>query len=232
MPELGQTPFGVEIGQGSGGGGVDLSALKFILQTANALTPNAQALSALATGLLKVTNGMGVLSSPSAGVDFALAPLKTFSTTRLAAAAQTLSIPVVDGENNGLIIATGRLISDGTARDCKIKINGSSTNVFQQYLVAQNAVVGAARTALVMSTGVSHCIFFMVFNTAKTADALKRAGVFISLSCAAAQVDQVIFAGVDFSDTTNTITTIDIDCGFATGLAAKSYVLTMEGIIS
>lgn len=182
------------------------------------------------TGLVKVTANVGGLAS--AGVDYSKGPWKLFSTVRLSVAGQTLSIPVVDGDGNGIIRATGRIISDGTARDLRVKINGSTSNVVQQYLTAQNTATGAARTAFVGSTGVGFCMFQLVMMTAKTANALKRAGFIIVTANAAAAADQLTIAGFDFSDTTTTITSIDLDCGNATGMAANSEVLVEEGIVS
>lgn len=48
----------------------DISGSKFILQTANALLPNAQALGALSTGILKNTTTTGVLSIAVANTDY------------------------------------------------------------------------------------------------------------------------------------------------------------------
>ena len=55
---------------GGGGGGAPTDAT-YITQTANAGLDSEQALSALATGLVKVTNGTGVLSTATGGTDYA-----------------------------------------------------------------------------------------------------------------------------------------------------------------
>jgi len=57
-------------GAGGGGGGAPTDAT-YITQTANAGLDSEQALSALATGLVKVTNGTGVLSTATGGTDYA-----------------------------------------------------------------------------------------------------------------------------------------------------------------
>jgi len=60
---------------GGGGGGAPTTS-KYILQQADASLPNAQALSALATGLVKVTIGTGALSAAAVDVDYAAAAHK------------------------------------------------------------------------------------------------------------------------------------------------------------
>lgn len=57
------------VSPGGGGGGAPTTA-KYLLQQANGSLPNAQALSALATGLVKVTTSTGVLSAAVAGTDY------------------------------------------------------------------------------------------------------------------------------------------------------------------
>lgn len=57
-------------GSGGGGGGAPTDAT-YITQTANGDLDNEQALSSLATGLVKVTNGTGVLSTATGGTDYA-----------------------------------------------------------------------------------------------------------------------------------------------------------------
>lgn len=57
---------------GGGGGGAPTNAT-YITQTANGSLSNEQALSDLSTGLLKVTTTTGVLSTASAGTDYAAA---------------------------------------------------------------------------------------------------------------------------------------------------------------
>lgn len=59
-------------GGGGGGSGAPTNAT-YITQTANATLTNEQALSALATGLVKNTTGTGVLSIGAAGTDYAAA---------------------------------------------------------------------------------------------------------------------------------------------------------------
>lgn len=57
------------IGSAGGGGGAPVGAT-FITQTPNATLTNEQALSALATGILKSTTGTGVVSIAAAGTDY------------------------------------------------------------------------------------------------------------------------------------------------------------------
>jgi hypothetical protein len=194
---------------------------------ATLITPTVLAL--LSTGLLK--NTAGVLSTAFPGVDYTKGPGKLFSTVRNVAAGQTLSIPVVDGENNGYVRATGRLISDGTDRVITPKINGSGSNVTYQEAFGSNVGAGADRGG-VGSTGVYGAFFHLLAFTAKTGNALKRFG-FLWVVSASATLANVMYSGAfHFKDTTTTITSIDLDCGNATGLAANSEALVEEGIVS
>jgi hypothetical protein len=64
--------LGGTAGGGGGGGGAPTTS-SYILQAADPALPNAQALAALATGLLTVATGTGVLGTAAAGTDY-LAP--------------------------------------------------------------------------------------------------------------------------------------------------------------
>jgi hypothetical protein len=183
------------------------------------------------SGIAKVVAGVPALAS--AGVDFGKGPWKTFSTVRNGSAAQTLSIPVVDGENNGIVIASGRLISDGTDRNITPKINGSSVNVKFQDVFGQNVTAFARRDTQVFSTGTYGAAFWLLMHTAKTANALKRFGLIVAVSgTTTPTADSTYCSGFFFVDSATTITTIDLDCGSATGLAANSEALVIEGIVS
>jgi hypothetical protein len=67
---LSSTTAGVRSWIAPGGGGGAPTTSKYILQTADGSLPNAQALGALATGLLKSTTSTGVLSIGAAGTDY------------------------------------------------------------------------------------------------------------------------------------------------------------------
>jgi hypothetical protein len=207
---------------------------KYLLQVADASLPNAQALGALATGLLKSTTATGVQSIAVPGVDYAKAAIKQFSTVRNGTeasptAAQTLSIPVADGENNAFIRAYARLKSDGTDRNITLKINGSATNVTFE---GGSAVGGtaSASASIVGTTGTSVCHVTIEMVTKKGAGSLKRCGNIKVVSCTPGGAEvRTTQGGFHFNDSTNTITSIDLDCGNATGLAAaEAYV--EEGI--
>jgi hypothetical protein len=191
-------------------------------------TANTDYMAALAgSGIAKVVAGAPALAS--AGVDFAKGPWKLFSTVRNGAPAQTLSIPVTDGENNGLIRATGILLSDGTDRSLTIKINGSGTNVSTQEVYGNNTVTVADRTSAGV-TGTYGAAFDLTFLTAKTANGLRRYGFMRVAPFSATLIQQIYIVGIGFKDTTTTITSIDIDCGNATGLAANTFANVEEGI--
>jgi hypothetical protein len=219
-------------GMGRAGANPDADApttAKYWLEAADALLASGRDLSALATGL--VLNTAGVPSKATEGVHFSKGPWKLFSTVRNVAAAQSLSIPVVDGEGNGIVRATGRLLSDGTDRVISPKINGSATNMLYQEAFGSNIGAGADRGG-VGSTGVYGCVFCLTMMTAKTANALKRTG-FLWVCSLSATLANVFYSGAfHFKDSTTTITTIDLDCGNATGLAANSEALVEEGIQS
>lgn len=214
-----------------GGQGDAPATLKFLLQVANAAAPNAQAMGALATGLLKNATGTGVQSIAAAGVDFAKGPWKVFSTVRNVGAAQTLSIPVVDGEGNGLIRATGILLSDGTDRSITPKINGSATNVKQQEVWGSNSSVAALRDTSIGSTGTYGAFFDLVMHTSTKSGTLKRFGSLKVATASTTLAVTIYVAEIHFVDAATTITSIDIDCGNPTGLAANTYALVEEGIV-
>lgn len=182
------------------------------------------------TGIVAVTGGVGRVASP--GVDYAKGPWKLFSTVRLAAAAQTLSIPVVDGENNGIIRATGRLISDGTDRVVTIKVNGSATNVALETLAGAGATASAAAGS-VPSSRKSVYQFQLIMFTSSRSGTVKRAGIWHSLASDPAGPTVTSGAsGLAYNDSTTVITSIDIDCGAAAGLAIGTEVIVEEGIVS
>lgn len=183
------------------------------------------------SGLTGVLNSAaGVLSALSAGVGFAKGPWKTFSTVRNGSAAQTLSIPVVDGENNGIVRAFGRLRSDGTDRAISAKINGSATNMTQQLVRGYSTTADAIATHCAR-TGTGGGTFYLVMRTAKTSNALTRAGLIVCHSRGAnGATDTVSLGAFFFNDTTTTITSIDLDCANATGLAANTEAVVEEGI--
>lgn len=144
-------------------------------------------------------------------------------TVRLLAAGQKLTIPVADGDGNGLVRAWGRGISDGTDRNFIVQINGSATNVTMQRIFVSAAVV-AGDVDKVGNTGTYGNEFDLVMHTSKNG-ALRRSGLIRVASIKATDGTIVLFtAAFHFRDSTTTITSIDLDCGFATGLAAGSEV--------
>lgn len=104
-------------GTGGGGGGAPANAA-YITQTPDATLTNEQALSALATGLLKNTTGTGVLSIGVAGTDFqgadaTLTALAAYNTNGLITqtAADTFTGRTITGTANQVIVGNG----DGVA---------------------------------------------------------------------------------------------------------------------
>lgn len=181
------------------------------------------------TGVVMVTAGVASVASP--GIDYSKGPWKLFSTVRNLAAAQTLSIPVVSGESNGIVRATGFLLSDGTLRDLTVKINGSATNVTFACLFGQASSVSANRIAA-GEVDTYGCFFDLVMLTAHGSNSLKRSGMLRVASATTTLDNYTVLAGFHFKDSATAITSIDIDCGNATGLAANSYALVEEGIVS
>lgn len=90
---------GANVALGAGGGGAPTTAT-YIVQTPDATLSNEQALSALATGILKSTTTTGVLSIAAAGTDYE-SPL-TFSAP-LSRAVNTISIPQANGSTDGFL---------------------------------------------------------------------------------------------------------------------------------
>ena len=191
-------------------------------------------LGALTTGLVlnTVSGSVGTPSRASEGIDYSKGPWKAFSTVRNVAPAQTLSIPVVAGNANGIIRASGRLISDGTDRNVTVKINGSATDVSMQYNVASNTTVSGARVC-VCSTGLYGAFFDLVMFAAKTANGLKRFGLIrVCVANSATIVTEIYNSAFHYNDVATAITSIDLDCGHATGFAANTEALVEEGIVS
>ncbi len=192
-------------------------------------------LGALATGLVKNTTATGALSIGSPGVDYSAGPTKLKTTTRLAAASQTLSLPVVDGENNGKIVATGRLLNNTAGNlTCTVKINGSATNVVNVDMSGSqsggNAAATNSRCGFVRATsGVA--FFTLSMHVAKTGSGFKRVGTLAMADFDGASNREIIFGLFGFNDTTTPITSIDIDGGVANAFAIGTEVMTEEGIV-
>jgi hypothetical protein len=219
-------------GMGRSGGNPNADApttAKYWLEAADTLLPNGRDLSALATGI--ILNTAGVPSKATEAVHFAKGPWKLFSTVRSVLAAQTISVPVVDGDNNGIVRARGFIVSDGTDRTLTLKINGSATNVTMQALSVQNLTVTSSR-AFIGSQGVYGAFFELQMLTAKTAAGLKRSGFVRIITASATLADTEYFSAFHFKDAATAITSIDLDCGNATGMAVNSYVIVEEGIVS
>ena len=83
------------------------SSAKFILQTSNALIPNAQALNQLSTGMLKSTTSTGLIEIAIPGVDYI---------TGIAGSGDlTASLPIQVTHGNNAVIGIGTSITIGTA---------------------------------------------------------------------------------------------------------------------
>jgi hypothetical protein len=195
---------------------------------ATLITPSVLAL--LSTGILKVTTGTGALSTAAAGVDYSKGPWKLFSTVRSVAAAQTFSIPIVDGEGNGIVRATGRVLSAGVDWGVTLKVNGSASNVTQQQGSALGSTASAG-TTIVAQLGTYGFVFDLVALTAHTANGLQRIIMLRTMDIEAGGT-RVVCAATRFNDTTTAITTLDFDSAHANAIAANSEAIVEEGIIS
>lgn len=141
---------------------------------------------------------------------------------RLGAAGQTLTIPVASGSGNGRVVASGRLISDGTSRAVTVLINGATTNVAHQYAAGAGATASAAATAI-GTTGESGGMFEMICDT-KTG--FRRYCLFKVISDRA--TDEVYVSAAVYADTSTEITSIGITQSAGTGLAAGTYAVYQE----
>ena len=171
--------------------------------------------------------------NPSGGGGSAVV-VPTRTTVRLASANQVFSIPVANGESQGRIRATGRLIvASAAGPSVAVKINGSATNVVMQECDSTNAAVGAggARVAVLQNTG-AVAVFTLIMHTAKTANGLKRLGqIWISANNGTNTSLTTWVGQFTFNDATTTITTIDLDSGQASGWAANSEAIVEEDAV-
>lgn len=207
-------------------------AAKVVVVEAAVDLANEVNLGALSPGILKhaVAAGVSAPATASAGVDYAKGPWKLFSTVRNVAAAQTLSIPVVDGENNGIIRAVGRLLSDGTDRNVTVKINGSATNVVMECVGTSTGASAVAFSTIVGDTGTGHMFFELVMVTCKKTGLFRTGFIKTATVTSAGAIFGVYVGTVTFKDKTTAITTIDLDCANATGLALDTEGQVEEGI--
>jgi hypothetical protein len=120
------------------------------------------------------------------------------------------------------VTAAGRVVT--------LKINGSATNVTQQAINAQGNAAASGITARV-GAQTTLAYFVLSLHTAKLGG-IRRAGVLTWLQCASGGGGAIsqYSSGFHFDDTTTTITTVDLDCGNATGMAAGSEAIVMEGL--
>lgn len=117
---------------GGGGGGGAPTTSTYVLNTADATLPNAQALGALATGLVKVATTTGVLSTAAAGTDY-VAPAGSITGT---AGNITGIVAIANGGTNAATAAAalGNLAAAGT---------GLANSFSQAQTLAGGATVGA-----------------------------------------------------------------------------------------
>lgn len=153
---------------------------------------------------------------------------------RLASAAQAITFPVTSGEafvagRIRVVEITARIISDGTSRNLQPLINGSATNVTKQN-VNGIAAAAAANQGAIGLTDVYGCFVTLKMFTGKAAAGLKRMGQVIvgSNNVAGPAADTIFVSHILFSDTATIITSIGLDCGFATGLAIGSEGFVTE----
>lgn len=139
-----------------------------------------------------------------------------------------LSIPVADGENNGFVRAVGRLLSDGVDRNLTVKINGSATGVTMDVVGTANGTSAVAFTAIVGDTGTGMAVFELTMMTAKTGANLKRHGLLrVGVQTSAGARFGTYVASFAYSGAA-VITSIELDCGNATGLIAGSEAFVEE----
>lgn len=155
----------------------------------------------------------------------------TKTSISLGAANQVFSLTVIDGENNGLVVAYGRLlVNAASAVTVLVKINGASTNVHLQEIDGTGASAGAAagRVAALQNSG-AFADFELSMYTAKTVSSLKRAGqIRIMSENGAGGNVQIFCAGFTFTDSSTTITTIDLDSQQASGWNAGTKATVFE----
>jgi hypothetical protein len=106
------------------------STSKYIVQVADAALPNAQALSALTTGLVKVTTTTGVLSTATAGTDY-MAPVSL-----------TSGSVVFSGGGSTLSQDNSNFVWDNTNKRLIINNNGSYTPATGPALTISNHAAG------------------------------------------------------------------------------------------
>jgi hypothetical protein len=164
-PSIGTITAGTNISVTNGAGTITVANTAaagvpnatYILQTSNGSLPNAQALSSLSTGLVKVTTGTGVLSTAVANTDYQSASANLTSISSITPTIGTL--PVGNGSGfSGVIVSSTAgtvLTSNGTGSNPTWQSIPSSGVVWQDIgsstsvnLVANNGYITAASNPL------------------------------------------------------------------------------------
>lgn len=155
---------------GGSGGGAPTDAT-YITQTPNGTLTNEQALSALATGLLKNTTGTGVLSVAAEGTDYSLLPVVDTIAVVKGSADGTKQFRIeVDGFTAGATRVGTPPNQDFTFAGLEVE------NIFTANQAIQRSFSGAetgtlfAITSVWNTTGVCNGLGFVITNTASNAN--------------------------------------------------------------
>lgn len=145
------TQWDAQISTAAGGGGAPTTS-KYLLQVADGSLPNAQAMGALATGVVKNTTTTGVQSIATAGTDYTT-PTGTEALNNKTITASTLDSSVVGGVTPAAITgttvkATGILTtgSGQVVTERVVTAAGVVTVATTDYIVTVNKTVGAVTT--------------------------------------------------------------------------------------
>src|SRR5579862_4240950 len=164
---------------GSQPSGGDLTAAYWLgkLPSPNDL-PNAIDVSGLADGSIIKKGTVGGVAVPLAAVANTDYLFANKSQVLLGGPSQVFSIPVANGETNGLIVSWGRLLINAASNVTVLqKINSSATNVHSTEMDGNGSVAGAGngRVAVLQNSG-AFAAFDMWMYTAHTANGYKRIG--------------------------------------------------------
>jgi hypothetical protein len=227
------------VAAGGGGGGAPTDAT-YITQTSNATLSAEQALSSLTTGIVKVTNGTGVLSTAVAGTDYAAAAhahvdadIPNTITIDLAATATNLAANPTDCGANQFCTGTGANAACVCAQPGFSNLSGSATSA--QLPSATSAAKGAVLVPAAACNATTGKVHWDGTQFSCGTDQTSAGGGYVTVydeASALTQQSELVFTGDGVSASDNGSQTVveiddiaalttDLDCASCVNLAAE-----------
>lgn len=149
-------------------------------------------------------------------------------TVVVAAPAQTITVPVVNGDGAGLLRVWGLVLCPNTALAINVLVNGVNTNMTSQNVNGRTAAVAADQTQLGIEEQYGALVNLQMLTSKRGAAALKRGGWCQIGSLNATRIAGAYVSGFQYADVATLITSIALDSGSATGFQANSYLYYEE----